>query len=398
MDADFLNNSNSKSDQLKRRILLRYTMCGGESIADLSHELGLSIPTVTKAVTELIKADFVCELGRQGPTGGRRPCIYGLNPSVGYFVGVNIKRKELDMCLTNFRGDILLSKQYKYDFENTPQALDEMCNRINSFITFSKVKRKSLFSIGINIPGRVNPETGYSYSYFFFDEKPLSMVLEERLGCPVCIENDSRAMAYGEYMYGVGNNEQNMIFLNISWGFGIGMILDRKLYYGKSGFSGEYGHFPFFDNEVICRCGKRGCLETEVSGWAVHRHFIEKLKQGHTSTLSKRYHDQEQITLHDILDALESEDVLAIEVMEEVGQELGRAIAGLINMFNPEVIVLGGLLSSAQNYLLLPLKTAINKYSLNLVCKDTTIKVSKLQETAGLVGICAIARNKILGL
>ena len=200
------------------------------------------------------------------------------------------------------------------------------------------------------------------------------------------------------YMYGVVNNEQNMILLNVSWGVGIRMILDGKLYYGKSGFSGEYGHFPFFDNEIICRCGKRGCLETEVSGCAAHRHFIEKLEQGNISMLSEQYRSGKPITIDDILDAVSKEDVLAIEVMEEVGANLGRAIAGLINMFNPELVVLGGTLAAAKDYLLLPIKSAIGKYSLNLVSKDTAIKVSKLNETAGLVGICAIARSKILGL
>lgn len=390
--------SNNKSAQLKRQILRRYILCGGESIADLSRELGLSVPTVTKIVGELISEDFVCDLGKQGATGGRRPSIYGLNPTAGYFVGVDIKRDALNMGIINFRGDMITSRQYEFTVENTRQSFDEMCALIDSFIASTKIPRDKLLSVGVNVSGRVNPSSGYSYSYFFFDEKPLTLVLEEKLGCPICIENDSRAMTYGEYMYGVCNNEQNMIFLNVSWGFGIGMILDGRLYYGKSGFSGEYGHFPFFDNEIICRCGKRGCLETEVSGWAAHRHFIEKLEQGNISMLSKRYQSGSQITLSDILNAVAKEDVLAIEVMEEVGSNLGRAIAGLINMFNPEVVVLGGTLSAAKDYLLLPIRSAISKYSLNLVSKDTAIKVSKLNETAGLVGICAIARSKVLGL
>lgn len=390
--------ANTKSVQIKRQILHRYMLSGGESIADLSRELGLSVPTVTKIVSELISEDFVCDLGKQGASGGRRPSIYGLNPSAGYFVGVDIKRDTLDIGIVNFGGDMIASRRYDFAVENTRQSFDELCAQIDTFIASTKIPREKVLSTGVNLSGRVNPETGYSYSCFFFDEKPLTMVLEEKLGCPICIENDSRAMTYGEYMYGVGNNEQNMIFLNVSWGFGIGMILDGKLYYGKSGFSGEYGHFPFFDNEIICRCGKRGCLETEVSGWAAHRHFIKKLEQGNISMLSKRYQSGAQITLEDILDAVSKEDVLAIEVMEEVGANLGRAIAGLINMFNPEVVVLGGTLSAAKDYLLLPIKSAISKYSLNLVSKDTAIKVSKLNEKAGLVGICAIARSKILGL
>lgn len=390
--------SGKKSAQLKRDILRHYMFNGSQSIADLSRDLGLSVPTLTKILAEMMEEDLVVNLGKHGATGGRRPSIYGLNPSAGYFMGVDIKRDVVIMGIINFRGDMVVSREYEFMVENTRQSFDELCNLITQFIVSSRVRRDKLLAIGINISGRVNPETGYSYSYFFFDEKPLTAVLEERLGHRVFIENDSRAMTYGEYIYGIGNGEQNMLFLNLSWGFGIGMIIGGKLHYGKSGFSGEYGHFPFFDNEIICSCGKRGCLETEVSGWAAHRMFMDKIKQGNISMLSKHNQEVNDVTLNDILDVLAKEDMLAIEIMEQIGSSLGRAIAGLINMFNPEVVVLGGTLSAAKDYLLLPIKSAINKYALNFVSKDTAIKVSKLGETAGLVGICAITRNRTLGL
>ena len=131
---------------------------------------------------------------------------------------------------------------------------------------------------------------------------------------------------------------------------------------------------------MICRCGKRGCLETGASGSAVHRIFMEKLAQKRVSMLSDKYNRGEQILLEDILEALGQEDVLAIEVMETVGHTLGKAMAGLINLFNPDLIVLGGTLAVAKDYIMLPLKSAINKYSLQLVNKDTTIKLSKLGE------------------
>lgn len=390
--------SGKKSAQLKRDILRHYMFNGSQSIADLSRDLGLSVPTLTKILAEMMEEDLVVNLGKHGATGGRRPSIYGLNPSAGYFMGVDIKRDVVMMGIINFRGDMVVSREYEFMVENTRQSFDELCNLITQFIVSSRVRRDKLLAIGINISGRVNPETGYSYSYFFFDEKPLTAVLEERLGHRVFIENDSRAMTYGEYIYGIGNGEQNMLFLNLSWGFGIGMIIGGKLHYGKSGFSGEYGHFPFFDNEIICSCGKRGCLETEVSGWAAHRMFMDKIKQGNISMLSKHNQEVNDVTLNDILEVLAKEDMLAIEIMEQIGSSLGRAIAGLINMFNPEVVVLGGTLSAAKDYLLLPIKSAINKYALNFVSKDTAIKVSKLGETAGLVGICAITRNRTLGL
>ena len=248
------------------------------------------------------------------------------------------------------------------------------------------------------ISGRVNSQTGYSYSYFFVEEQPLTVLLGERLGCTVYIENDTRAATYGEYMYGDAHSEKTMLYINASWGLGLGMILDGKVFYGKSGFSGEFGHFPLLDNEIICRCGKRGCLETGASGSAVHRIFMEKLAQKRVSMLSDKYNRGEQILLEDILEALGQEDVLAIEVMETVGHTLGKAMAGLINLFNPDLIVLGGTLAVAKDYIMLPLKSAINKYSLQLVNKDTTIKLSKLGEKAGAVGACMLSRSKMLGL
>ena len=269
---------------------------------------------------------------------------------------------------------------------------------VNGFIAKSKIDRAKIFSVGYNLSGRVNSKTGYSYSYFFVEEEPLTMLLEKRLGCKVYVENDTRAMTYGEYMCGVGNNEDTMIFVNASWGLGVGLVIDRKLFYGRSGFSGEFGHFPLLDNEVICRCGKRGCLETGASGSAVHRIFMEKLAQKRVSMLSDKYNRGEQILLEDILEALGQEDVLAIEVMETVGHTLGKAMAGLINLFNPDLIVLGGTLAVAKDYIMLPLKSAINKYSLQLVNKDTTIKLSKLGEKAGAVGACMLSRSKMLGL
>ena len=255
-----------------------------------------------------------------------------------------------------------------------------------------------MLAYGVNLTGRINHITGYSFSYFMGEDKPLASMLEDRLKAPVYIENDSRAMAYGEYICGVASNEKNMLFINVSWGLGMGMVLDGKPHYGKSGFSGEIGHFPLLDNDIICQCGKVGCLETGASGLALHRLLMDKLKEGKASILSSKFSAGDEITLDDILGALTEEDVLTIETLEETGSTLGRAIAGLINIFNPDLVVVGGRLSVAEEYLMLPIKSAINKHSLNIVSKDTVIKFSKLGKKAGPIGACMLSRSHMLGL
>ncbi len=152
------------------------------------------------------------------------------------------------------------------------------------------------------------------------------------------------------------------------------------------------------DNGQICQCGKIGCLETGASGSALHRIFVEKMKEGKVSSLSAKFTNPEDIDIEDILTALMEEDMLAIECVEEVGGVLGRAIAGLINIFNPELVVIGGRLAIAKDYLMLPIKSAINKHSLIIVSKDTAIKFSKLGKKGGPVGACMLSRSRLLGL
>jgi len=399
MNGSFLNNIDGKNAILKQNILGLCINDGDYSIADLSKELGTSIPTITKLVGELIDEGFLEDMGKQGTNGGRRPSIYGLNPYAGYFVGIDVRRNDISIAVTNFKGQTVdLQEDMPFVLENSVASLKALCKCILDHLKKSGIDKEKVRAYGVNLSGRVNNETGYCFTYFIGEDRPIASLLEDELQTPVFVENDSRAMTYGEYICGVANNEKNMLFLNVAWGLGMGMIIDGKLSYGKSGFSGEIGHFPLLDNDQICQCGKTGCLETGASGSALHRMIMEKLREGRSSSLSDKFNANEEITLEDIMAAVEEEDVLAIETVEKVGSTLGRAIAGLINLFNPELVVIGGRVSAAKEYLLLPIKSAIQKHSLNMINKDTTIKFSKLGKKAGPIGACMLSRTKLLGL
>lgn len=402
MNLHFLQETNpsSRNALLKKNILCYYINNGENTLADVGKEMNLSIPTVTKLVSELIEDGFVVDFGKQETAGGRRPNIYGLNENSGYFIGVDIRHFSVNIGLINFKGDMIDSQMsIPYKIENTRESFDQLCNIIENFIKNTIVPAEKILSIGMNISGRINAQAGYSYSFFNFEETPITEIFEKRLGINVSIDNDSRAMAYGEYLKGCIKGEKNILFVNVSWGLGLGIIINGQLYYGKSGFSGEFGHMTAFDNEVLCHCGKKGCLETEASCSYVHRLFIQKVKDGYSSRLSKKILKQEEeVTSEDIINAALHEDILAIELIEKVGNTLGKHIAGLINLFNPELVVIGGSMSAAGDYLLLPLRSAIKKYSLNLVSKDTEIKTTKLGNKTGVIGACLLARSKIIGL
>lgn len=391
--------SGSKNAVIKKNIIRYYINNGSSTIADLAKELDLSVPTITKLITELIEDGFVLDFGKQETVGGRRPNVYGLNPDSGYFIGVDIKRYMINMTLINFKGEAIdFRKDIPYQLENTPEALNKLCGIIIKYIEGKSHLKDRILCLGINVSGRVNSESGFSYSYFYFEEKPLSELIENQVGVKCFIDNDSRAMAYGEYMCGVAKEEKNMIFVNIGWGVGIGIIVNGRLYYGKSGFSGEFGHVYTFDNEIICQCGKKGCLETEASGLAIHRMLLERMKNGSNTILQKKVESGQPLLLEDIINAALNEDILSIEIIEEAGNNLGRSIAGLINVFNPELLVIGGTVSLTGDYIMLPIKSAVKKYSLNLVNKDTEIKISKLGDKAGAIGAGLLARAKMLGM
>jgi predicted NBD/HSP70 family sugar kinase len=395
----FLNNHDVKNFQLKKKILGHCINEGNFSLADLSKEINISIPTTTKLIEELMEDGFIEDMGKQDTNGGRRPSIFGLNPSAGYFVGTDIEMSSISMAITDFKGQIVAyHAEIPCKVESSVQSFRALCDTIKDHIGKSGINIDQVLAYGINLSGRVNNETGYCFTYFIGEDRPIGSLLEEEFQAPVFVENDSRAMTYGEYICGVANNETDMLFLNVTWGLGMGMVIDGKLSYGKSGFSGEIGHFPLLNNDQICHCGKTGCLETGASGSAAHRILIEKLQDGRASVLSDKYQKGETITLEDILNAVNEEDVLAIEVIEEVGTTLGRAIAGLINIFNPELVVIGGKLASVKDYFMLPIKSAVQKHSLNIINRDTTIKLTKLGDKCGSIGACMLSRSKLLGL
>ena len=390
---------NTRSGLLKKKIIHFFMSNGDATIADVCKVMNLSIPTVTKLIMDLQEDGYIVDFGKQETSGGRKPSIFGLNPSSGYFIGVDIMNQHVNLAVLDFKGDkIRIEESVPYLFENTPAALDRLCEIINEFIVYVPIPREKILSVGINISGRVNPFTGYSYSIFYFEENPLSLIIEKKLNIKTFIENDTRSMTFGEYMQGVVQGEKDILFVNVSWGLGLGIIINGEVYYGRSGFSGEFGHFSFFDNEVLCHCGKKSCLETGASGSALCRILIERYKEGSNTILASKIDAGEQITLNDMIDAIHKEDMLTIDILEEIGMNLGKGIAGLINIFNPELVVLGGPLSETGEYLLFPINSAVKKYSLNMVSRDTQIKLSKLGNTAGVLGACLLSRSKLLGM
>ena len=387
----------TKSAMTHKRIIAYYLNNSTSTIPELSKELNLSVPTIAKVIAEMCEDGYIVNCGKMDTGKGRSPVIYGLAPDSGYFVGVDLMSNGLNLGLMNFKGELVkLDMDVPYQYRNSQEGLDELCGHVTDFIEQLDIAKERILNVGVNIPVRVNPEMGHSFSRFNFEERPLVDLMAERIGCRVYIDNDTRAMTYGEMSKGVVKGEKDVIFVNLSWGIGCGLILNGELYTGKSGFSGEFGHFPSFDNELLCHCGKRGCLETEISGMALHRNLLQSVKDGRQTLLAEQImKDEASLTLDDIIDATLKEDLLCIELVEDIGQKLGRYLAGLINLLNPEMVIIGGSLARTGDSILQPVKSAVRKYSLNMVNRDSAIVLSKLQGKAGVTGACLLARKSL---
>lgn len=398
-EDDILKGISHKNNIIKRNIIAYMAVNGQCTLAELTKELHISIPTITKLVSELVTEKIVTDNGKVETPGGRRPNIFGLANSAIYFAGVDVCRDMIRFVITDLKNNIIVSREID-DFEliDTPASFEKICSSVEDFINTCGVDQSKILGMGICMAGRVNPNTGRSYKYFTNSEQSIRDIIEQRTSVRVLLENDTRARCYAEYFTGNIRDEKNILYLHLGRGVAIGIVMDGKLYYGKSGFAGEFGHTPFFDNEIICACGKKGCLETEVSGIAIENKIAQLIRDGVNTILREKYDRGESIHIDDIIAAAKNDDTLSIELIEEAGEKIGKSIAFLINIFNPELVIIGGNLSRAGDYIMLPLKSSTNKFSLNLVYKDTKFRLSQMGDSAGALGAAMLIRNKIIGL
>ncbi|MBB4038029.1 putative NBD/HSP70 family sugar kinase [Dysgonomonas hofstadii] len=398
--ADSPDNSLSgiKWHTLKQSIVKCLLSIGDATILELSTELQSSIPTITKAVNELLGDELIVDSGKISNSGGRRPSLYSMSSDKTYFLGVEANRSSTSFGIQNLKEEFVsIELNTAFVLENTYESLMEFCGCIDTFISDSQIDKSLIIGLCVNLSGRINSKEGFSYNYFFTENRPLVEILSEKIGMPVYLENDTRAMTLGEYAQGVVEGEKNVVFLNYSWGIGIGIITEGELYYGKSGYSGEFGHSPLFDNEILCHCGKIGCLETEASGWALVEQFKQALADGRTSAISIDNNSSSIQQYHKLLSGvLIKEDSLCIELITKQCEVIGRALASLINILNPELLIIGGDFSQLGDFVLLPIQSSLKKYSLGLVNRDVALKKSILGRRAGVIGACRVVKEKML--
>lgn len=386
---------------MKKSILDCFFRRGQLMIPEIAKLTGYSVPTIARYIRDSTKAGLVvaAKTAPETKMRGRKATRYMLNPESVCFLGVDTKHYALVLSVMNLAGEIILEHEDKrLRFANTPQFLEAMCHEIRRFIRASSMEGR-IAAACFNVSGRVNSQKGLSHSIFTFEnneDEPLADILSRSIGIPSMIENDTRAMLCGELYKGNIGDHTDCLYVNVSWGLGLGILANGRIYRGADDFAGEFGHTKVFDNEIICHCGKKGCLETEVSGQAAKRILTEQLAAGKTSILAARGASPGDPTVQDIIRAANDEDPLCQDILEEMGRKLGLQLANLINIFNPQAIIIGGSMSKDNDFLLEAIRMSIKKYSLKLIRRNLVISCSTDPDRIGVAGACLIAREKFV--
>ncbi|WNS45488.1 ROK family protein [Paenibacillus sp. MMS20-IR301] len=265
----------------------------------------------------------------------------------------------------------------------------------------SNIPLEQILCMGMGIPGLLDPEEGLSvFSPNFPGWEQIHIVNEMKpyYDFPVCIDNDVRVNLYGEWQHGAGRGARNLVLLTLGTGLGSGIVHDGKVLYGTTFSAGEVGHMNMFRQGRPCRCGSSGCLGRYVSAVGMVNTFKEKLQEGKNSLLQTwtRY-DNGLITAAMISEAYDLGDPLSLEVMHETGELLGFGLANVINLLNPELIIIGGGMAAAGERLLRPVRDTVNAHALKLSGSSCRIVQAELGNRAGTLGAAVYAQQKCSG-
>ena len=390
--------SNSKDIKISNRLLVRDTIRRKGLIAryELAKETGLTPPTVTVIVNELINDGVVREVGHGESSGGRRPIMLELDPKAALIFAIRIQRGEVVAAIFDLIGNILNQHSQTLDTASPEKVVDAVGQSYDWLVHNTAIDKKLILWCGIATPGLVDANQGMVQrsSNLGWEKMPLGEMLSRRLGgLPVHVENISNSAALAETEFGTGRGSTNLIYLNLSVGIGAGIILNKEIYRGFHGYAGEIGHMTLIpENGPPCTCGSNGCFESVCGISAI----FEKAKAVIDDNLLERLGiAKTELTFQKLLSSPLRENPAVKEVLVHSGYYIGIAVGNLINLFNLDTVVLGGELAQTGEAFLNEIKAVVKKRVFSEICEGVKIICSNLKEDPPLKGIYALVVKKI---
>jgi len=357
---------------------------GQISRAEIARRTGLARSTVSSLVAELQQDGLVVERAETGAAhgtqGGRPPILLRFEAAAGAAVGIDFGHSHLRVAVSDLAATILAERRMALDTDHDAQAgLDLAATLVAEAIAAAGVRRGAVIGAGMGLPAPIEPGAGSVGSAAILPGwigMTAAAELRRRLGFPVLIDNDANLGALAEAAFGAGKDCGDLIYLKVSSGVGAGLVLDGRLYRGASGLAGELGHVLVEPEGIVCRCGNRGCLET-VAGSGV---LVDRLRR----SLGER------LTVATMLEAVRAGDADAVRAVRGAGRALGQVVATVLNVLNPELIVIGGDLAGAGDVLLDAVREPIARAALPEAARRARVTAATLGECAHVLGALAL--------
>jgi glucokinase-like ROK family protein len=360
------------------------------SRAEISRQLDLSRSTVTEIIKELIPTGLIAEVGSGESSGGRKPIMLQFKDDAKVILGIDIGATHVSVAMTNLRGKLLFWKEKDYpvreNVEGTFKVIDELCNDCLSTLNH---RSDTLLSIGVAVPSPVDPIRPEYLSETIIPAwhgKSGLERLREKYGVPVYLDNDANLGALAEHWWGAGKDVNDLIYIKISSGIGAGFVFGGKIYRGSKGIAGELSHMPIDPNGRLCGCGLRGCLATVISAWAL-KERVRALSVLHPESVLINGDPG----ISDIENAALNYDPLAIQVVSESTTYLTSAITSLVNLMNPDMIIIGGSLSRLGELVINPIQKKIDSCALVSSVAKTKLVTSTLGSKGIAIGAATLA-------
>jgi predicted NBD/HSP70 family sugar kinase len=357
---------------------------GVASRADIARHTGLSRSTVSSLVAELQEDGVIVDRDASpegtASTGGRPPALIALGRSAGAALGIDFGKRHLTVAVADLSHEILAEARREMpDDYDAHSGLDEAAGLVDEVLEEAAVPREKVLGVGLGVPGPIHLPTGTVGSSAILPGWVGARVAEEMSEClrlPVHVDNDANLGALAELHWGAGRGCSSLAYIKIATGIGAGLVVERRLFRGAGGTAGEIGHTTLDETGPICRCGSRGCLETVAGAPAI----VDLLRPSLGPDVTV-----EAIVEHALDGHLGSKRAIG-----DAGRHVGSALANLCNLFNPELIVVGGTLANAGEVLLEPMREAVQRRAIPSAAEDVKVVPAVLGERAEMLGTVAL--------
>ncbi|GAA4866598.1 ROK family transcriptional regulator [Saccharopolyspora cebuensis] len=381
------------------RVLTSLRFHGPQPAAELAAQVSLSRSKIGQELLRLQELGFVERAGKAESRGGRRSGLVQLSRGLR-FLGVDIGATSLDVGITDGRLELVARAAEAIDIEDGPEIVlgraVELIDKLRADGLLARVD-----GVGVGLPGPVSFRDGFTVSPPImpgWDRYPVREFFMQQLDCPVLVDNDVNLMAVGEMYCGLARSVRDFLFVKIGTGIGCGIVTAHRVMRGSSGSAGDIGHIAVQETGPVCSCGRSGCLEAWFSGAALSRDATALARSGESPELHRLLGDRAVLTAEDVGIAMRSGDPQALGLVRDGGRRLGRVLAGLVNFFNPAMIIVGGGVARLGHPLLAEVRAELYRRSTPLATSSLPIVLSELGEHAGVVGAAGMAGDHVLGV